>query len=594
MIAATSVMPNDRETIPPAYPAMESASYVPTRSELFPLSPMGIGTPFVESLTGYLGRLAGAHSLFVSDLIETDRFRLLGTLNGDRRTRRRLFHASCFLLDGSGLYTRKWIDSIEAATTQEGLSALTLLPYINICGDSWLRRIRAWCPLCLEMWRLSGETVYEPLLWAIKVVSICPMHKVLLLDTCPICHKTYAPLGGVSSPGHCGHCRAWLGTSLNERADHRDDYRLWCAEQMCKLIVASVRFKLFPGPDTVREGLSYRLRSLTPTSLDSLSTTLKCSRRSLTTWLRGTTQPRIESLCRLSFQLGVSPLDLIAGQSFGRSDVPTSSKTLRVNKTVRKVSEIRIQASLSLSAYVPLENQKEATTGEREEQLRIALQDALADHPTRSARNIAKSIGYSSPDRVLKKFPDLCTALEARRREHVAVHEYNIRTCLENALLQSPPPTLQDLAKKFKMSSSSALRAREPVMCDRLLARRKTWRRENESNVEEILSKALNESVFVPFKRFCKVKGISPGLVMFRFPELKVAYDDRYHAFRMAQRAQRLQKFNAEVREAVLLLKGRNEYPSVGRVLTENSSLRSGGWTQIQEAIRLALRSSFT
>jgi hypothetical protein len=35
-------------------------------------------------------------------------------------------------------------------------------------------------------------------------------------------------------------------------------------------------------------------------------------------------------------------------------------------------------------------------------------------------------------------------------------------------------------------------------------------------------------------------------------------------------------KFDADVRNAVLVLRGRNEYPSVGRVLTENPGLRAG------------------
>jgi len=43
---------------------------IPARSRLHSIEPIGVGTPFVESLTGYMIRLAAAHAVRVSDLIE--------------------------------------------------------------------------------------------------------------------------------------------------------------------------------------------------------------------------------------------------------------------------------------------------------------------------------------------------------------------------------------------------------------------------------------------------------------------------------------------------------------------------------------------
>src|SRR5258708_6872976 len=39
------------------------------RSQLYALSPIGIGTPLVESLTGYISRLATVHAVSVTDLV---------------------------------------------------------------------------------------------------------------------------------------------------------------------------------------------------------------------------------------------------------------------------------------------------------------------------------------------------------------------------------------------------------------------------------------------------------------------------------------------------------------------------------------------
>src|SRR6266566_5087576 len=42
---------------------------IPPRSRLYHLEPIGIGTPYVESLTSYVARLAAAHSVHPRDLL---------------------------------------------------------------------------------------------------------------------------------------------------------------------------------------------------------------------------------------------------------------------------------------------------------------------------------------------------------------------------------------------------------------------------------------------------------------------------------------------------------------------------------------------
>ena len=45
---------------------------LPERSRLYSLSPVGIGTPQVESLSGYIARLAEAHVLSIGDMVGRD------------------------------------------------------------------------------------------------------------------------------------------------------------------------------------------------------------------------------------------------------------------------------------------------------------------------------------------------------------------------------------------------------------------------------------------------------------------------------------------------------------------------------------------
>ena len=106
----------------------------------------------------------------------------------------------------------KWVHALEAATSRRDLRCLTLLPFRYALPDHLFHRHRAWCALCFEQWRANGQTVYEPLLWAIKVSSHCPVHtsgrSVTLVRRCA---RTLNPLGVFSRPGYCERCGGWLG-----------------------------------------------------------------------------------------------------------------------------------------------------------------------------------------------------------------------------------------------------------------------------------------------------------------------------------------------------------------------------------------------
>jgi hypothetical protein len=156
---------------------------IPPRTELFSLEPIGPGTPFVEGLTGYIYRLASRHVLPVTDFLDVDRLMRFQRTDVDRRVRRRLFHASCYLLDGHEIETNRWIEALEAATGRIGLRSLTILPYVGFSADSWLRAWKAWCPQCYSVWRDKCLPTYEPLLWSIKAVSICPIHHAPLVGS---------------------------------------------------------------------------------------------------------------------------------------------------------------------------------------------------------------------------------------------------------------------------------------------------------------------------------------------------------------------------------------------------------------------------
>jgi len=506
----------------------------------------------------------------------------------------------------------------QTTTTQSDLRALTLAPYINLCDGSWLRRKRAWCPNCYEEWFRGGHVVYEPLIWTIKVVSVCALHGVPLVHTCPSCNRNCPPLADGSRPGYCGRCLGWLGVCSQGSKGQidfcdSDGYLSWCAEQIGSLVAASPQIRVPFERDKIARTLSTHMRYQYRVSVSALSEVTNCSRRSITMWLEGSTLPRIESLCRLCFKLGIPLLDLLHGlgstsisssaigtpiQSLSSDDKPQELSSGRPNSLARQAGSIsrttihgvanRVDECDGRAERDSARNKMSSERVVKEDCLRRALRKALKGDPPRSPRLVAISVGYSSPDRVLKKFPDLCANLTARMKEQATKRCEQIRSTLEGALKLSPPPTLHEVAMMLNMSSSSALRVHQASLCNQLLASRKEWLRKNEEQVKWTLMRALGQNDVPPLKRFCKMAGISIDLVVSRFPEIKQAFDSRYSSLKTTKRLTHIEAFQHEVGRVVRLLRERDEYPSAGRVVNENPHLRYAGWDQLQRAIRLA------
>src|SRR5262249_14130179 len=70
---------------------------------------------------------------------------------------------------------------------------------------------RAWCPRCFQEWRHDAMPIYECLAWALTPVTVCPIHDILLEQSCPYCGHRMLPLSAHAHPGFCAHCSRWLG-----------------------------------------------------------------------------------------------------------------------------------------------------------------------------------------------------------------------------------------------------------------------------------------------------------------------------------------------------------------------------------------------
>ncbi|TEB10646.1 TniQ family protein [Pelotomaculum propionicicum] len=182
---------------------------IPPRSRLYHLEPVGIGTPYVESLTSYISRLADAHSLYTSTLVlrELAKASSQPIYTGFDRSS---------AINGLINMATSWVSALESLTLRNDLRFLTMLTWAEVLPAVGLtRKWKAWCPTCFEEWRMAEQPIYDPLLWTLQVIKVCPYHRQYLQLKCPYCNQDDIPLlTWRSRPGYCPKCEQWLGIPL--------------------------------------------------------------------------------------------------------------------------------------------------------------------------------------------------------------------------------------------------------------------------------------------------------------------------------------------------------------------------------------------
>ncbi|MBD2060484.1 TniQ family protein [Oculatella sp. FACHB-28] len=233
---------------------------IPERSRLYHLEPIAVGTPYVESLISYICRLAEAHCVSPGILLKKEilpifrknysiSFGGVYTLQAD----------GCGVLVSSmtkpvyrknpneyGLLAWQYLEGLQLLTLRADLQSLIIPIDTNqvlegMTGRELGRDLRAWCPECFQQWHSSGHSIYEPLLWSISAVMICPYHHKPLQFHCPHCRKSQRPLTAKTRGAQCSQCFNWLGVraAASEKelliALQLEQY-LEIAEQMMKFI----------------------------------------------------------------------------------------------------------------------------------------------------------------------------------------------------------------------------------------------------------------------------------------------------------------------------------------------------------------------
>lgn len=169
-----------------------------------------------------------------------------------------------------------------------------------------VRSTRAWCPCCFEEWRSSKRKVHEPLLWAIKVVEVCPIHKIRLQEECPKCKKQNYVLNRKARVGFCSSCGTWLGQDLGKYNNEKDDlsylkYQVFISSNVGSLL--SVPYQEIKGMDICyfQANLNYMIDTLSNGSVKGFAKKTGIPFTNVRVWRNGNNRPSLNWLLKISY-----------------------------------------------------------------------------------------------------------------------------------------------------------------------------------------------------------------------------------------------------------------------------------------------------
>jgi TniQ len=386
---------------------------LPPRSKLYGLVPCEMGTMFQESLTSYLNRLGWRHHVSPRDLVAQE---IVPSLSHEypKLQLAAFSRGPSMQINGAGETAHEWANFLEQLTRRSDLHLLALDFWIgDLSSRGHLRQVPAWCPTCYTIWAEQGLPLYQPLLWMVQIVTICPRHNRRLEDRCQHCQKTQSVIARKTHPGHCTQCNAWLGTTSDDTHSLSMDrevihWQEWVVHALNELRLAAGTFSwkhFFASLESCMKnrGVCSRLAELTGFSRDLFYIWLgrKQTRYSQT--------PSLETILEFCYACNVTPFQVISSADALLHAIWNES-LLQYRRpqrfTRRRVDRERCQEHI------------QAVLDGRKELLGV--------------RQLARQLGYHS-SLLWGYFPKECALIAQRNEEHEKQRrkEHEARVCEE-------------------------------------------------------------------------------------------------------------------------------------------------------------------
>lgn len=617
---------------------LDTEAESPQRTPLYADTPVGVGTPLLEAQTSYIGRLADAHQWSVGDL--AGRFlsaipNPYGKLVQEQVHRKNGFFTCRYDLNGISERVQAWVHALSVATGIQNLQNLTFLPFKGAIGDALFKTHRTWCPYCFEEWKSSRHIIYEPLIWAVNVCSVCPLHGCSFRDTCPGCKRKRPPLASHFTPGYCDHCNTWLGVPVDDSIGSGGsascpEGQMQISRKIGELLELMPRTEPDVARRSLRENISAYISALAGKNESTFVRHIGCSVGLASCWVNGSSVPRLDTLVRASQMLDVPLVSFYAPGGPSDSDLEsarnavarTNNRSVIPHRRTGTIQGILLDAleeqpppslkdlaarlgykrpdpfyrtDLVLSHRVTVRHRrflKSETKREGETvcgfgDLKRALERSLSLDTPHSVIQVARMCGYKTTSVFYKNFPGLCKRIRKKMDASHKAYMAHIHRSLRAALKESPAPSLADLGNRLGCSEW-VLRKHVPRLCARIGRHYSLSATEKRAELGRRAAAVLMEDVAPSVVAVAKRLGVSTQFLRVHFPMLVATIAKRHRAYVAAAREKRRSLLYNEVLSIVADLHKKHTYVSVRHVFAE---LR-GGFSRDCVEIRMAVNSA--
>lgn len=496
---------------------------MPPRSRLYPLAPIGLGTPQVEGLTSYLARLTRVHCVPLSKLLKLE---IATVLDRPKNVCYDRFRSRVHALNGFYPWTQLTLAALEALTGRNDLRFLTMSPWRHVLGRTKLLRPHlAWCPRCYHEWRQSGQPLYQPLVWALDVVQVCVKHHQALGHCCPNadCQKRLPLINGPGQLGHCPFCHRWLGSGSATTQDGGWDeatwqWQRWVATQLGEVVAAAPNLPADPEAHTLAQNMRMRITSKQIYELERVS---GLSASAPHGWMKGTHLPQLALLVRFCYPLELRLLDLFTPPPASQiwTDTDDDDQPGAQSRDRPKVEAVELRG-----------------------QLERFLSDTQS--PPRPASQVAHQLGLSVTT-LYQVCPEQHRQIVARYRQYQQIEQRQKRKKLAQDLRailaddEAPPPSLQAVARRLQINPSTA-KYLCPDLCRLIIDRYKTYHATRKQNVRATLQASLTGQEEPPrsVTELAARLGEHPNYLYRHVPALCRAVTERLQTYLHSQQGQ--------------------------------------------------------
>lgn len=473
---------------------------LPPRSRLHSLEPVGSGTWRVESLTGYIARLAESHTVTTEALFGIELVPLVNRpyLNILTKSPRLMFafHRAVHGLNGMGALAEDWSTALETLTLRKGLRFLTMLTWRYLITDlALLRKTRAWCSMCYDEQLRSNSPVYDQLLWTLEEVKVCPRHLRGLGVRCPLCNRESIPFTRKMRVGHCSHCGEWLGsvrgTVNTEEAETVTDLaeRVETATMIGEMLANAPNLKNLYSKEHLSSSLNKYIRHFPPHCLNIYANLIKVSPHVVSGLANGDNRIRLGVLIRICRAFKCSVLDFLNGNKADAANLLRETEALYVKKK-NEAASVKIEKRNSVIRH---------------------MQAALKDPNRPTVKELAKQLGFKSSKSLRLISAELCKKVAANSKvsrptigPKYSYYPDHVRVVLVNAMSEEPPPTVKEVSLRASYKDEVRFREKHPDIVKFLMDRRKEYVRTELSKIEDALLAALKEEPPPRLKEVCE------------------------------------------------------------------------------------------